>query len=210
LVLLLRYELIRQWIACNKKPILSLWKREIERDLDCFAPVDLLHTEGINIKTLIICVSIHHGNTQEIAKAMTDVLNADILEPVNVDISNLVEYDLIGFGSGIYGWKHHNSLLNLIDKLPHTNKKTFIFSTRGNLIRIVPLKKYHNELRSRLLKKGFEIIGEYSCLGFDTSGPLGFVGGKNKGHPDEKDLDDARKFAVGLKSGSKFTEIMGS
>jgi flavodoxin len=141
---------------------------------------------------------------------MTYVLNADILEPANIDISNLEEYDLIGFGSGIYGWKHHNSLLNLIDKLPQTNKKAFIFSTRGNFIRIVPLKNYHNKLRSGLLKKGFKIIGEFSCLGFDTSGPLRFTGGKNKSHPDEKDLEDARNFAVGLKNGSKFTEIMGS
>ena len=162
------------------------------------------------MKTLIICISIHHGNTKKIAKTMAYVLNADILEPVNVDISNLEEYDLVGFGSGIYGWKHHNSLLNLIDKLPHTNKKAFIFSTRGNFIRIVPLKNYHNKLRCVLLKKGFEIIGEFSCLGLDTSGPLRFTGGKNKGHPDEKDLDDARKFAVGLKNGSKFTEIKGS
>ena len=49
-----------------------------------------------------------------------------------------------------------------------------------------------------------------SCLGLDISGPLRFVGGKNKSHPDEKDLDDARKFAVGLRNGSKFTDIMGS
>jgi flavodoxin len=141
---------------------------------------------------------------------MAYVLNADILEPVNVELNNLEDYDLIGFGSGIYGWKHHKSLLNLIDKFIDTKKKAFIFSTRGNLIRVVPLRNYHKELRNRLIKKGFEIIGEFSCLGFDTSGPLRFVGGKNKSHPDEKDLDDARKFAVGLKNGSKFIDIMGS
>ncbi len=58
--------------------------------------------------------------------------------------------------------------------------------------------------------KTFEIIGEFSCLGLDTIGPLKLVGGINKGHPDEKDLDDARKFAIGLKNRAKFTEIMGS
>ena len=78
------------------------------------------------MKTLIICISIHHGNTKKISKAMNYVLNADTLEPVNVDISNLEEYDLVGFGSGIYGWKHHDSLLNLIDKLSHTNKKAIL------------------------------------------------------------------------------------
>lgn len=162
------------------------------------------------MKTLIICISIHYGNTKKIAKAMAEVLDADVLEPANIDVGSLDKYELIGFGSGIYGWKHHNRLLNLIDKLHNTNKKAFIFSTRGNLIRVVPLENYHKDVRNRLLKKWFEIIGEFSCLGLDTSGPLRFVGGKNKGHPDEKDLDDAKKFAKGLKNGAKFTEIMGS
>ncbi|MCK5177141.1 MAG: flavodoxin, partial [Candidatus Aenigmarchaeota archaeon] len=55
----------------------------------------------------IICISIHHGNTKKIAKAMAKVLDADILEPANIDILSLDKYELIGFGSGIYGWKHH-------------------------------------------------------------------------------------------------------
>jgi flavodoxin len=162
------------------------------------------------MKTLIICMSIHHGNTKKIADAMADVLSADVLEAVNADIGKLEEYDLVGFGSGIYGWKHHKSLLNLIDRLPNTNRGAFIYSTRGNLLRLVPLENYHKDLRNRLLEKGFEIMGEFSCLGFDTSGPLRLVGGKNRGHPDERDLDDAREFAAGLKDGSRFTEIMGS
>lgn len=45
---------------------------------------------------------------------------------------------------------------------------------------------------------------------YPTSGPLRVVGGKKNCHLDEKDLNDARKFAVGLKKGSKFTKIMVS
>ena len=162
------------------------------------------------MKTLIICISVHHGNTRKVAQAMAEVLDADILKPANIDATTLDKYDLVGFSSGIYGWKHHNSLLNLADRLPHTNKKAFIFSTRGNLVRVVPLENYHQELRDRLLEKGFEIVGEFSCLGLDTSGPLKVVGGKNKGRPDENDLDEARKFAVGLQNGSQFTRVMGN
>ncbi len=161
-------------------------------------------------KTLVICVSVHHGNTRKIAQTMAEVLDADMLEPANVDATTLDKYDLVGFGSGIYGWKHHNSLLDLVDKLPHADRKAFIVSTRGNLLRVVPLENYHQELGDRLLEKGFEIMGEFSCLGLDTSGPLRFVGGKNKGHPDERDLDEARQFAAGLQNGSKFTKVMGS
>ncbi len=162
------------------------------------------------MKTLIIYMSIHHGNTEKIARTIAAVLDADIVEAVNVDTGNLEEYDLIGFGSGIYGWKHHKSLLNLIDRLPNTSRGAFIYSTRGNLIRLVPLENHHKDVRNSLLEKGFEIMGEFSCLGFDTSGPLRLVGGKNRGRPDERDLDDAREFAAGLKNGARFTEIMGS
>lgn len=145
------------------------------------------------MKTLIICISIHHGNTKKIAKTMAEVLDAEVLEPANIEVSRLDKYELIGFGSGIYGWKHHNSLSTLIDKLPHTNKKAFIFSTRGNFIRLVPLENYHKDIRNRLLEKEFEIIGEFSCLGFDTSGPLRFVGGKNKEHPQWRRLRQSKK-----------------
>ncbi len=153
---------------------------------------------------------MHHGNTRKVAKVMTGVLSADLLDPLNEDIGDVEEYDLIGFGSGIYAWKHHIKLLSVVDNLSCTNRKAFIFSTRGNLIRIIPIKHYHNRLRCKLHETGFDIMGEFSCLGFDTSGPLRFVGGKNRDHPDTKDLDDARRFAAGLRNESKFTDIMGS
>jgi hypothetical protein len=36
----------------------------------------------------------------------------------------------------------------------------------------------------------------------DLPGPLVFIGGKNKGHPDGKDLENARAFAKGLFDGN--------
>ena len=54
------------------------------------------------MKTLIICVSIHHGNTEKIAKAMAEVLNAKLVKPNEVNINELAKYYSIGFGSGIY------------------------------------------------------------------------------------------------------------
>jgi flavodoxin len=47
-------------------------------------------------------------------------------------------------------------------------------------------------------QKGFAIKGEFTSAGFDTFGPFKFIGGLKKGHPDEKDLEDARAFARGL------------
>ena len=43
-------------------------------------------------------------------------------------------------------------------------------------------------------KKGCPVLGEFGCKGYDTFGPFKLVGGIAKGHPDERDLENARKF----------------
>ncbi len=151
------------------------------------------------MKTLIICKSIHHQNTQKIAKQIATVLKAEIKEPEKVGEEELKNYDLIGFGSGIYGWRHHKSLLKLADNLSNITKKTkkaFIFSTNGRGDKIPG----HLVLKKKLEDKGFKIIDEFSCKGFDTFGPLKLIGGINKGKPDEQDLKEAKQFAKNLVS----------
>jgi len=49
------------------------------------------------------------------------------------------------------------------------------------------------------LEKGFDVIKEFSCKGFDTVGPFKFIGGISKGRPNEKDLENAKNFARSLK-----------
>lgn len=150
------------------------------------------------MKTLLICVSIHHGNTEKIAKAMAEVLNAKLVKPNEVNINELSKYDLIGFGSGIYRGEHHKVLLNFAGKLSQLqNKKAFIFSTRWT----GPVRLYHKSLRNKLLEKNFDVIGEFSCKGFiDYSFTKYIFGGLNKKKPNEKDLENARKFAEELKN----------
>ena len=159
------------------------------------------------MQTLIICISIHHNNTEKIAKAMAGVLNAELLKPQEVEINAISKYDLIGFGSGIYFGKHHKSLLNLIDKLPNLKgKKAFIFSTSGvsnagNFIHNIrhKVRHFHTPLKEKLVKKGIDIVGEFTCKGLDTVGPLKLIGGINKNRPNEKDLKKAMNFAEELK-----------
>jgi flavodoxin len=145
------------------------------------------------MKALIIYMSIHHGNTEKIAKAMAEELGAEIRKPGEVEIASLSAYDLIGFGSGIYFWKHHKALLELADKLPAMRRKAFIFSTSGQ-----SGPSSHRALKEKLQAKGFEVVGEFHCKGWDTWGPNKLVGGLSKGRPSEKDLEDARAFARGL------------
>ena len=147
------------------------------------------------MKALIIYISIHQGNTKKIAEKIAEVLNAELLNPNEVDEKTLTEYDLIGFGSGIYMGKHHKSLLNLIDKLPDMkNKKAFIFSTSG-----MDSSSSHGALKNKLLEKGFNIVEEFSCKGFDKWGPFKLIGGINKGRPNEKDIIEAENLANSLK-----------
>ena len=153
------------------------------------------------MKALIIYISVHHDNTEKVAKVMANILDADLLQVKQVDASMLEQYDLIGFGSGIYVGKRHKSLLDFVDKLPMMrNKKAFIFSTSG-LRKIRLIHNFDKSLKEKLQRKGFDIIGEFSCRGYDTSRAAMIVGGINKGRPNAKDLKQAEDFARGLKNG---------
>ncbi len=146
--------------------------------------------------TVIVCLSFHHKNTLKIARAMADTLDAGVVKPN--EVGKLNEVDLIGFGSGIYAFRHHSSLLGCVDDLPQRgiNKKAFIFSTRG----WGPASLYHYPMRRRLQSAGYSVLGEFSCLGYDTFGPLRLIGGINPNRPDEDNIDEAQQFAQSLLS----------
>jgi flavodoxin len=153
------------------------------------------------VKTLVICFSYHHKNTAKIALVFASALNAEIKTPPEVNPNGLSEYDLIGFGSGIYFRKHHKSLLDLADKLPQvTNKKAFIFSTSGQT---GTTPKFHKKLREKLQSKGFNIVGEFNCAGLDTYGLMKIVRGLNKEHPNKDDIKQAEAFAQSLNQPAK-------
>ncbi len=151
------------------------------------------------MKSLLILYSYHHNNTQKIANVFTQVLKAQIKTPKQINLQELQNYDLLGFGSGIYGAKHHKSLLNIADKLPQaTNKKAFIFSTSA-LTGKDKIADDHSLLKEKLQSKGYIIIDEFQCKGFNTNSFLKFFGGMNKGRPNTKDLKNAKEFVLNLK-----------
>jgi flavodoxin len=147
------------------------------------------------IKTLIIYFSFHHKNTQKVARTMAEVLKASLVEAPDFNPASISDYDLIGFGSGIYFFKHHKSLFKILKEIkPQKEKKAFIFSTSG-----APNgQRQHKKLKKALIKKGFKIIGEFNCLGWDSFGPLRLIGGINKDRPNDKDLKEAKIFAKSL------------
>jgi len=147
------------------------------------------------MKTLIVYTSVHHQNTEKVAEVMAEEIKADLIPTEKVQPETIATYDLIGFGSGIYFGKHHKTLLRFVESLPPVSQKTaFVFSTCGDG------KMHHTALKEKLVNRGFVIVDEFCCRGWDTVGPLKLFGGINKGRPDEKDLAAARAFAQGLKN----------
>jgi flavodoxin len=154
------------------------------------------------MKSLLVVLSHHHKNTEKIANVIAQVLDAPLKTPQQTNPDELDEYDLIGFGSGIYGEKHHKTLLDLAETLPPTtNKNTFIFSTHGApaITGEEMVETNHSMLRDKLKSKGYVIVDEFSCRGFNTNSFLRLIGGINKGRPNAEDLQHAETFAQNLK-----------
>lgn len=156
---------------------------------------------------LIIYKSIHKGNTLKIADALGDVLGAKILDVKDVLQEDIDSSELIGFGSGIYIGKFHKNLIELIAGISEKKgKKSFIFSTSG-MKRNTLVNMAHNHIKILLQKKGFEVIGDFNCLGYDTYGPLKYINGINKGRPNKNDVESAKKFAQQMKMGLIKSEL---
>ena len=145
-------------------------------------------------RALIICVSVSHGNTAAVARALAEVLDADVREPEQVDPRTLSDYDVVGFGSGIFAGSHHPRLRGYVERLPAAGgTRAFVFSTSGwGRSQSLP---WQGSLESVLREKGYEVVGSFACRGFDTWLPLRLVGGLNKGHPNRIDLARAHVFA---------------
>ena len=172
---------------------------------------NLANAEGK--KALIILYSGSEGGARKLANVIAGEIDAFIFEPgeSNDCPEDLEDYELIGFGSGIFSARHHPLLLEFAKKLPEVeNKRAFIFSTNG-----APAFRFsegdthaeeymdnnHKALRDVLLDKGFTISGEFSCPGLNKNSFLKLFGGINKGRPNDEDLKNAADFVRSLLEG---------
>ena len=136
------------------------------------------------MKVIIICESVHHGNTLKVAEAMASA--CDEGQVVNAEQAFKLSFagdELVGFGSGIYFSRFHKKIeqaaasIELPEGIP-----LFVFSTSG-----LGKRSYNNGLMKMLEKRGADVKGTFACKGFDTYG-----------HPAEKDLEHAVAFIQGL------------
>ena len=153
------------------------------------------------MNTLLVCASRSHGNTAKVAHAMAEVLGALMVDVSEFDPRRIREYDLVGFGSGIYGMSFDRELRRVVASLPPTRgTDAFVFATSG--FGRINERPFRRPLAAMLEDAGYRVIDSFCCRGFDTWLPLRIVGGINKGHPGEADLARARDFAERLRDRS--------
>ena len=134
------------------------------------------------MKTVIMYASVHHNNTKELVCAIAAENDIDVVDATKITEKDLSGYDLIGFASGIYFGKMHQSVINFAEVNLPENKDVFLMCTYGGKPVFDSIKKIVKEKQGR-------IVGEFSCKGFDTFGPFKLIGGISKGHPDKKLMD---------------------
>lgn len=147
------------------------------------------------MKILIVVSSNYLGNTMKVAQTMAGELKATIQSVEEAALSGISSYDLIGFGSGIRFASHSREIISFVENISLKGKKVFIFSTRCRPI----LGGYHKRLKSLIKEKEGVLLGEFSCRGFDRTGPWVGMNGYNKNRPDDRDLFKAKLFASGMR-----------
>ena len=159
--------------------------------------------ESPDVKSLVVVFSYHHNNTEKIAKTCANVLGAEVKTPQQVTPEEVAKFDLVGFGSGIYSATFDPSVLDLADRLPQvSDKNAFLFSTYGAPAFVANrefIEKNHRQIREKLKAKGYTVIGEFGCAGWNTNSFLKYFGGLNKGRPNAEDLRNAEEFARSVK-----------
>jgi flavodoxin len=171
--------------------------------------------------TLLVLFSYHHNNTEKVAKVFAKVLDAEIRTPWEIDAEEPQDYELVGFGSGIYDGNHHKALLDIVETIPQVvDREAFIFSTSFNTW---DYRKSHSSLREKLESKGYVIVDEFNCAGWDTNSDYNsgiilaavsyivkLLGGLHKGRPNTKDLQKADEFAQNLKKNIQKVKLSAS
>lgn len=141
------------------------------------------------MKTAIYYYSRHHGNTLNVLEAMAQEGQVDLIDVTTRQTVRLEDYDCVGFASGIYGFDVQKAVVEFARQYLSQGKPVFFVYTYGGA-----KGNGAKALTEIAREKNCPILGEFSCKGYDTFGPFKLVGGIAKGHPDERDLENARSF----------------
>jgi len=144
-------------------------------------------------KALIIYASTHHGSTKKLAEAIADRYDVHLINAAKQQTADLSAYDLIGFASGIDFGKFYPCVEQFLERNLPENKRVFFLYTCAKVS-----SRFTKTAKTAARKKGAAIVGEYGCRGFNTYGPWKLIGGMNKGHPSEEEVQAAVQFFESL------------
>ncbi len=153
------------------------------------------------MKILIIVSSKHRQNTLKVAEAMSEAAFATVVELDNIANYKIENYDVIGFGSGIYAGKFDKKMIRYIKSLTNESHCTFVFSTSGTGNYL----KYNEETVKLLESKNKTVLGNWGCKGLCKWFIFGLIGGIAKGHPDINDFEEAQQFIESVSE--KYSEL---
>ena len=82
------------------------------------------------MKKAIIYASVHQGNTEKLVKSIAEECKVDLIDVVKQPDADLSSYDMIGFASGIYFSRFHQSILEFAEKnLPDDKKICLLYTS---------------------------------------------------------------------------------
>ena len=144
-------------------------------------------------KTVIVYASKHHGNTYKLIKAISDKYAVVMIDAMKEPHVNLQEYDIVGFASGIDFGKFYMEIENFARENLPLQKEVFFLYTCA-----MDREGFTDSIKEIALKKDAVILGEYGCRGYNTYGPWKLIGGMNKSHPTENEIQECVNFCEKL------------
>ena len=136
------------------------------------------------MKFLVVYFS-RGGRTRKVAEAITQELGCEAVD-VKKETPAVSAVELLIVGSGNYGGKLGNELLDFLNSLqPSSKSEAAVFVTSGG-----PDPKCIEVMEETLETKGYKVISSFKCRG-----QFLFA---NRRHPTEDDLKNAKVFARDL------------
>ena len=141
------------------------------------------------MRTAICYYSQHHGNTRKVLEAIAQGTSIDLIDVTAPTTVDLAPYDVIGFASGIYAGRFHDSVITFAQQHLPEGKHVFFVYTYG-----IRQNRYTKAIAKAVAAKHANNLGAFGCNGFNTFGPFKLVGGIAKGRPNADDLENAKAF----------------
>ena len=111
------------------------------------------------MKAAIIYASVHHENTKKVVEAIAGENAVDLIDATKEKERDLSGYDLIGFASGVYYGKFHQTVLNFASVNLPADKDVFLICTCGgnaafrSIEEIVKVNGINGELAKNILQQ---------------------------------------------------------